>query len=1116
LLGIAATSIGLLFPAHTNASVGINSQINYQGRLMDTSGNPVADGYYNIRFRVYKNGNGLVAGDTGGSPPGTLLWTEKWLNNNSQGVTVKNGYFTVQLGSICLFSGGSCQSGTNVGIDFNQSSLFLSIDIGGTSNAAFPTWDTEMLPMERLTASPYAMNAGQLGGLTAAQFLQFAASSIQTDSSTSSGIFLQKTGASGNIIELQKAGADAFTINNAGQAVFRPQTDAQTALQVKNHAGTVTSFTVDTTNSRIGIGLNNPSYAVDAVGSVNASVSLKVGGVDVCTSSGCTAASGSSFYIQNQSASPQSANFYIQSSAVGTATAAIQAIGSQTSDTLDVRDSSGGLTGGIESNGTIFSAPLGGTPSTTGVPSTARLFVQPLNATSTAIIARAASSSPGNILDLQSQTGSNSLFAVSASGSVSISPTATSTTSFQVQNTSGVSILTGDTVNDRLTIGTVTDASTTNKEQLFVGSNVPTSAAGSGTTETGPNGLAINGRYAYTTTWTTETLNVIDLSNPTSPTLVGSVSTADSQPVDVAAAGHNVFTVSFGSNYLDGYDVSNPTHPVQTGYIPTAHTPHAIALQGQYAFVAEDNGSTGLFEVFDVSTTTSLTPVSSKTTTVGCDNLFVAGNYVYTIGDSKMEVFDITNPLAPVTKGTIATNTHPTGIYVQGRYAYVTSGNTSVAAQLQIFDISNPSSITQVGSVSLGGASTNPQNITIQGRYGYIVDNATAKLQMVDVSNPTAPTVLGTTTTNAGPWSVKVSGRYVYVVNSGVGNNGTTIQTFDVGSGYLQQLETGTTEVGTLNTQGNATFAGSLSIQGGLSASRVQITAPNVDVTGSAIFNTNAGSPVGFQVTDASGLPLLTIDGTTTVEQSLKIGGGNANVNDSPVLLQLDNKTSSADPASGFEGAMYYNVALKSFRCYESGVWRSCFDSTVSVNTSVPSGNTIAAISTSAGVDVPFSSTYAIPANDCQAGHVYTITATGYYSAPASVSSPTLQLKLQVTGSTTTTLAFDTAQAPGVSTGSVTNRGWRLTAQIICDSVSGTTTTVDSQGMFYFVNDINTTATGAGGNPLVNGTIGSAPSTQTFDGTVNETLKLTARWGSSNTGQSNITMRQFIVQESGQ
>ena len=55
--------------------------INYQGRLTDSGGSPVADGVYNITFRIYDDPN-----------TGTLLWEEP-----RTGVQVQKGIFNIIL-----------------------------------------------------------------------------------------------------------------------------------------------------------------------------------------------------------------------------------------------------------------------------------------------------------------------------------------------------------------------------------------------------------------------------------------------------------------------------------------------------------------------------------------------------------------------------------------------------------------------------------------------------------------------------------------------------------------------------------------------------------------------------------------------------------------------------------------------------------------------------------------------------------------------------------------------------------------------------------------------------------------------------------------------------------
>lgn len=323
-LALALLGVCTLGSTPVTAAAGINQQINFEGRLLNGQGAVVPDGFYNIEFKIYQDGDGQTAGDTTGSPAGTLKWTEDYLNTNSQGVEVKNGYLSVQLGSITSLSS----------IDWNSDTLWLSMNVAGTGTTCTPftacTPDGEMLPMKRLSSTPYALNAGLLGGLSAADFGQLSADqtfsgantftgdftiqgsgggasllttdltggtvqigsatantnqslfvlnnyssatdpangtngsmyyntstntfrcfangawtdcsgatgnfiklapgTAQVDSSTASSIFLNKTGASGNLIELQASGSDVFAVDNAGNLTLGNAADHTIAV----------------------------------------------------------------------------------------------------------------------------------------------------------------------------------------------------------------------------------------------------------------------------------------------------------------------------------------------------------------------------------------------------------------------------------------------------------------------------------------------------------------------------------------------------------------------------------------------------------------------------------------------------------------------------------------------------------------------------------------------------------------------------------------------------------------------------------------------------------------------------------------------------------------------
>ncbi|HRF28156.1 MAG TPA: carbohydrate binding domain-containing protein [Candidatus Saccharibacteria bacterium] len=198
-----------------SAVTGINEHINFQGRLFNAQGATVPDGNYNIQFKIYQDG----AGTTAGNPGGSLEWTEEWLNDDGNGVQIKNGYMSVELGSVNPFGSS---------IDWNQDTLWLSMNIGDTNTSCTPFsscgGDGEMVPMKRLSSSVYALNAGKLGGLTSAQFLQLA-QGVQTDASTNTtSIYLNKTGG-GNFLQLQSSGTDVFTLSNSGDIQFGNNAD---------------------------------------------------------------------------------------------------------------------------------------------------------------------------------------------------------------------------------------------------------------------------------------------------------------------------------------------------------------------------------------------------------------------------------------------------------------------------------------------------------------------------------------------------------------------------------------------------------------------------------------------------------------------------------------------------------------------------------------------------------------------------------------------------------------------------------------------------------------------------------------------------------------------------
>ena len=182
------------------ANAAFNQQINYQGKLANSSSSTVPNGKYSIRFKLYTVPTG-----------GSAIWTETWCNtSNCAGsgtgpdarITLTSGLFSAMLGSTTPLTG----------IDFNQT-LYLGVEIGGLNAAA--SWDGEMSPRKILGAVPaafiagtssIALSANTLSGIASSSFLR---SDIQNATSSSSTFLNVLQSGAGKIAEFFSSAANS-------------------------------------------------------------------------------------------------------------------------------------------------------------------------------------------------------------------------------------------------------------------------------------------------------------------------------------------------------------------------------------------------------------------------------------------------------------------------------------------------------------------------------------------------------------------------------------------------------------------------------------------------------------------------------------------------------------------------------------------------------------------------------------------------------------------------------------------------------------------------------------------------------------------------------------------
>jgi hypothetical protein len=134
---IAALLLGAVVPGLAQGAPGL---INYQGKLMDSSGTPLS-GTYSITFRIYSQATG-----------GTILWYE-----THSSIPVQDGMLNALLGTVSPFPATL----------FDGDSRWLAIKVGS---------DTEMTPRSRIASVAYAVRAEKAAEAATADYAAIAGS----------------------------------------------------------------------------------------------------------------------------------------------------------------------------------------------------------------------------------------------------------------------------------------------------------------------------------------------------------------------------------------------------------------------------------------------------------------------------------------------------------------------------------------------------------------------------------------------------------------------------------------------------------------------------------------------------------------------------------------------------------------------------------------------------------------------------------------------------------------------------------------------------------------------------------------------------------------------------
>lgn len=240
-------------------------------------------------------------------------------------------------------------------------------------------------------------------------------------------------------------------------------------------------------------------------------------------------------------------------------------------------------------------------------------------------------------------------------------------------------------------------------------------------------------------------------------------------------AGINTET-SNSTGGLDIYDVSNPASPTLLGRCEGRSEANALRVVGRYAYVAAGtsrNGTNdpGWLEIFDVSDVAHPTRVGGIETPGRGLGLQVAEGFAYVAEGVRwtgsnllgaLEIFDVRNPANPVRIATHDTGAAATSVDILGRHAYLADGLTD----LEVIDVSNPTAPSRVGGYdtdewrNYGGYEHGGAAVHIQVANGLVYSAGEDGLHILSVTNRAVPVRIGGYNALPFDYAFNVSGRY--------------------------------------------------------------------------------------------------------------------------------------------------------------------------------------------------------------------------------------------------------------------------------------------------------------------------------------------------------------------
>jgi hypothetical protein len=311
--------------------------------------------------------------------------------------------------------------------------------------------------------------------------------------------------------------------------------------------------------------------------------------------------------------------------------------------------------------------------------------------------------------------------------------------------------------------------------------------------------ICISGNFVYLIVNYPKQFQILDISNPSNPTLTFSTNLSSGAAVEVQG------NYAYIANDLGlvVYNISDPAVPEFWGILNLHHLTDHIAVSGNQVLLLNP------IKLYSVNISNPATPILESEYTLQLSIAYgikASGNYAYVHGSRGLEIIDMSDPSNPATEGTyrspdfineiclqnsnalmveedyglIVVNTSDPAnpelaghyytynevskISADDNYAYLlVTQRDSLGLIIKYFEIYNLSDISNPFEESRRQVNYYANNFIVSGQYAYIADQDSGLL-VLDISNASNPTVIERIPYLA--TDLYLSGIYLYLANT--------------------------------------------------------------------------------------------------------------------------------------------------------------------------------------------------------------------------------------------------------------------------------------------------------------------------------------------------------------